>query len=1058
MHEFGDRYQALMAPYVQSKAPAVSYFSSVHGKPISAAGKLDATYWRANMESPVLFYTAISAMLSTTESEPSVFLEIGPHLALAGPLRQIVQEKQLALVPTYISTLARNEDQVHSILSTAGQLFQQGVPLDFAAINGSGHVLADLPSYPWQHDTSYWKESRVTRNWRSRTFPHHELLGSRILESSDLEPSWRNVLQLDSVPWLRDHKIVEDVVFPAAGYIAAVGEAIRQTTGCKEYRLKRLTVKSACLLQEGQTSELVTSLKTVALTENIESEWFNFTIASYDGSKWTKHCTGQARGDSGDFVTSKSVDMHPRTVQSNTWYQAMKRIGLNYGPRFQCLQDITAHPVRPVASANVRANTDLHESVYALHPTVIDQTLQLFTVAVSNGSARRLDKLAIPAVIGELYIGEAGPIIAMEVEAHVTSKGAINGSAVATSDGKLVLSLSESTFNPLETDNSNSELTDNLAAVRTEWKADIDFLPATDFIRSRGIKSDAILLVEKVAVLCMMETSLRIASLDIASEHLRKFRSWLDTEITRITNGEYHWIPEAKGWIALSSEERHELIHQARTDAAVMGADTESVVQVLRLVMDSCDDVFRDRISGVELLLPNNGLASIYTFYQDMIDFGEFFELLGHSQPTMRVLELGAGTGGTTSWVLKALQSTEGVRLFSRYDYTDISAGFFPAAKEKFTSHTGLAYSVLDISKDVAEQDYDLESYDIVIASNVLHATPSLHDTLSNVRKLLVPGGRLFMQELNPNVRWTNYIMGILPGWWLGEADCRRNEPFVSPIRWDQELRAAGFNGVDSLVYDNEEPLQINANMVATAIGKIDSKPGQAISLLYHGEVSAIAQEVAHQFAAEGHAVSWTTLDQEPMNDATVIVLLDLDGPYLFNMSPEQWNTLKSFFSHCSAHSSHVIWVTKTSQIQCLDPSYGLNSGFARTLRSELSLDLSTFEIDTFGAEGWRALVKLSERLRVRRKTELLDPDYEYAFLNGKVHTSRCHWISTKEEEFCATVTTEARLEVRKHGLLSSLAWKSFDAREILKGDEVEVQMRSVGLNFRVCDMTNRSI
>lgn len=1051
MKEFGSRYQALMVPHVHSGAPAISFYSSVYGKAISAAGELDATYWRANMEQPVEFYKAVSAMLSASESKPSVFLEIGPHSALAGPLRQMFQEKQLALIPTYISTLARNENQVHSIFSTAGQLFQQGIPVDFATINGPGQVLTNLPSYPWQHDTSYWKESRVTRNWRLRTFPHHELLGSRIMESGDLEPSWRNVLHLDSVPWLRDHKIDEDIVFPAAGYIAAIGEAIRQTTGCKEYNLKRLVVKSACLLQEGQTLELITTLKPVALTESLESEWFEFTITSYDGTKWTRHCTGQARGGPIQNGALKTVDVHPRAVQTNTWYQAMKRIGLNYGPRFQCLQDITAHPVHPVASANVQASPDLHESAYALHPTVIDQALQLFTVAMSNGLSRRLDKLAIPAVIGELYVGEmVGPSIAMEVEAHVTSKGAIDGSAVATSDGKLVLSLSDSTFNPLDTDNSGSEVVDNLAAVRFEWNPDIDFLPAADLIRPRNNKSDAILLVEKVAVLCMIETLSRIASLDIAAEHLRKFRSWLDMEVARMANGEYHWIPQAKEWVTLSSEERHRLCTQARTDAT-SEADTQAVIQVLQLVLNSCDDIFHDRISGIELLLPNNGLASIYTFYQDMADFGSFFKLLGHSQPTLRILEVGAGTGGTTSWVLKALQSTEGVRLFSRYDYTDISVGFFPSAKEKFSQYTGLEYSVLDISKDVAEQGFEIGTYDVVIASNVLHATPSLHDTLSNVRKLLAPGGRLFMQELNPNLRWTNYIMGILPGWWLGEADHRQNEPFVSPTRWDEELRAASFSGVDSLVYDNAEPLQINANMVSTAIGEIDAQPAKEISLLYHSEVSAIAQEVAHHFVEDGHTVNWITLDQEPKMNATIIALLDVDGPFLYNMAAEQWIAIQSFFSRCSSHSNRVVWVTRTTQMQCTDPSFGLISGFARTLRSELSVELSTFEVDVFGPEAWRSLVKLSELVQVRQKKESLDPDYEYAFLDGKVNTSRCHWISSTDDNgLRGTVSTEARLEVGKHGLLGSLAWKCVDANDVLSGDEVEVQMRSIGLNFRV--------
>ncbi|KAL1597236.1 hypothetical protein SLS60_008818 [Paraconiothyrium brasiliense] len=1036
-----------MAYHSRDDSPTAKFHSSVHGKVVADAGKLDADYWRANMENPVLFYTAINSILSSTQGEPNIFLELGPHPALAGPLRQIFQEKQPRSAPTYISSLARNEDQVHSILSTVGQLFQQGLAIDFNAINGPGTVLTNLPSYPWQHDTSYWKESRVTRNWRLRSFPHHELLGSRILESSDMEPSWRNVLHLDSVPWLRDHKIVEDIVFPAAGYMASIGEAIRQTTGSKVYGIRRLVVKSAFVLQEGQAPEVVTTLKPVALTDSLESEWFEFTIVSYDGAKWTKHCTGEARGGSSQPNFAREVAVHPRRVESSVWYPAMKKIGLNYGPRFQCLQDITAHPVQPVARANVQDNQEWHESVYATHPTVIDQILQLFTVATSNGLARRLHKLAIPAVIGELYIGESGPSIDMEVEARMTSKGAIHGSAFATSDGKLVLSLTESTFNPLETDSVDFGKLDNLAAVRLEWKPDVDFVPATDLIRPRGNKDEATLLVEKVAVLCMIETATRIASLNIASEHLQKFRSWLNMEVTRMADGQYNIFPEAKAWVALPSEERIKLLEMIRADASAREASSP-VASVIQSILDNCDGVFHDRISGIELLLPNNGLASIYTFYQDMVDFSEFFELLGHWQPTMRVLEVGAGTGGTTSWILKALQSAEGVRLFSNYQYTDISAGFFPTAKEKFKEFAGIEYSVLDISKDVVEQGFEPETYDIVIASNVLHATPRLHDTLTNVRKLLTPGGRLFLQELCPNLRWTNFIMGILPGWWLGEADRRPHEPFVSPSRWDEELRAAGFSGLDSVVYDNAAPLQINANIVSRAV-QTDVRPKKEISLIYHAEKSPGAQEVADQFIKQDFAVNWQTLDQEPNDDQMIIILLDLDGPFLHDMGAETWSTIQKFFSHCSTHSNHIIWVTQSSQVSCSDPSYGLLAGFARTLRSELSLDFATFEIDKFGMDAWKALCELSKGFEQRRKKETLSPEYEYVFFDGKINISRFHWISTAENDEAEAMNPEAQLEIGKYGLLGSLAWKIFDVTETLHDEEVEVQIRSVGLNFK---------
>jgi SAM-dependent methyltransferase len=104
--------------------------------------------------------------------------------------------------------------------------------------------------------------------------------------------------------------------------------------------------------------------------------------------------------------------------------------------------------------------------------------------------------------------------------------------------------------------------------------------------------------------------------------------------------------------------------------------------------------------------------------------------------------------------------------------------------KERFAEYSGLEFKTLDIGKDPLEQDFEAETYDLIIARNVIHATPSLNTTLKNVRKLLHPRGRFFLQELVPSpAKMINLIMGPLSGWWLGEPDARPWEPIVSSDR-----------------------------------------------------------------------------------------------------------------------------------------------------------------------------------------------------------------------------------------------------------------------------------
>lgn len=191
--------------------PSVPLYSSVTGKVINSPGKFAASYWCQNLVSPVLFHTAVRTIIAAKFQNP-VWLEIGPHSALAGPLRQIFQAEGAEL--TYVPTLQRGKDDTQSVLSTIGNLWRHNVEVDFNALNPAGTVLTDLPTYSWDHSTRYWDENRPSKEWRMRKFLPHDILGTRLPGSSHLEPTWRNVLRLDEVQWIRDHIVGTDIVFP----------------------------------------------------------------------------------------------------------------------------------------------------------------------------------------------------------------------------------------------------------------------------------------------------------------------------------------------------------------------------------------------------------------------------------------------------------------------------------------------------------------------------------------------------------------------------------------------------------------------------------------------------------------------------------------------------------------------------------------------------------------------------------------------------------------------------------------------------------------------------
>ncbi|KAL9069203.1 MAG: hypothetical protein Q9157_006247 [Trypethelium eluteriae] len=1046
MEEIGGAYEKLLQGHVSSIAPTIPFFSSVTGKHLMGSKALSESYWRRNLESPVLFNTAVQEMLQVFPHD-SVFLEIGPHSALAGPLREIFKSTDRQANLSYVSTLVRGKNSSQTLLETMGNLYMQAIRFDFGMVTPGNRVLTELGTYPWHHDKQYWNETRVTREWRFRKFPPHELLGSRILEGNDLEPTWRNILRLEDVPWIEDHKIANDIIFPAAGYIGMVGEAIKQAKDTAEFSLRRFVIKTALVLQDAVPVEMMTSLRPVRLTTFLDSAWYEFSVSSHNGTSWTIHCVGQVKVGTDQTGKLKQVGEFARKIPSAGWYGALKRLGYNYGPDFQGLGGITACPKSGSAAASLIDRYRNCDMTYQLHPTTIDLCLQLFTVAMSKGVARQMTKLCVPTSIEELQVNHGAANIQVEAMAQSTKHGSISGNAFALADGQRVLQLGGVKFSPLDNGNPSEDL-DTVAGAYLHWKPDLDLAPTDQLMRQRISHKESRIRLEKLALLCILETRHRIASIETPISHLQKLRSWLDMQVSRIRIGEYGHLHDAQQFVELDRGMRLERIDQLSNEIKQSGG--AEISEVMLRLLCHCEHIFEGSTESIDVLLQDGGLWNIYKYCQEVWDCSRFFELLGHATPTLKVLEIGAGTGGTTASVLKDLVGPSGARMYSRYDYTDISAGFFVAAKERFKDYQNINYSVLDITQDPTDQGFDSGSYDLIIASNVLHATPSIGITLRHVRKLLRPQGRLFLQELTPQVRMINFIMGFLQGWWLGEKDGRPDEPFITVDRWDGELRRAGFSGADLIAYDDDQPWQINANIVSYAIEEESEKKvtsTKEVTLICEGSMSSTVLEVKGVLEKNGFQVRLSSIDLDPPATGDVISLLDLTAPFFDDISEQRLLSLQRYFGGMG--TAGMLWVTKSSQVGCSNPRYSQVVGVARTVRSELLTHFATLELDSVSLSSIEAICHVFRKFQRRTRGGEIDSDFEYALVDGVVQIPRYHWISTGQQlETIPKDKLPMKLEIAKFGLLQSLRWVQ-DKAFSLDGDQVEVEPRAIGLNFK---------
>ncbi|KAJ6013940.1 type I iterative polyketide synthase [Penicillium herquei] len=308
MKNVAEAYLSAIESIKPSSTATATFFSSVTGH-IAEPPELGAAYWVQNLTSPVLFANALSKMCADEDSRPNLLMEIGPHSALKGPILDTL--KVLGSVASkigYAPTVIRNVDPAQSVLDAAGAVFVRGGTIDINTINfpisggATRAFLRDLPRYPWQHSTKYWHESRIPQKHCSRDGVRNDLLGAQAFYSNDLEPTWRNIIRLDDIPWLREHKMQGMAVFPLAGYLSMAVEAAKRRAEQNDavfshFDFREVKTGSALVLSEDADSETTITLRPYAEgTRGNSDVWDEFRICSWNTKRgWTEHCSGLVR-------------------------------------------------------------------------------------------------------------------------------------------------------------------------------------------------------------------------------------------------------------------------------------------------------------------------------------------------------------------------------------------------------------------------------------------------------------------------------------------------------------------------------------------------------------------------------------------------------------------------------------------------------------------------------------------------------------------------------------------------------------------------------------------
>ena len=286
----------------------VAFYSSLKGRLLEHSD-LDTRYWVDNLTSPVLFSDAMHSLCSLNsapEIQIDTLIELGPHSALKGPIRQILQElPEKVPRPVYLPALVRNESAITTTLQMASNLLMAGLSLNLAVINFPGEssmpaLITDLPSYSWTHDERYWAESRIGRAYRLKPGRRNELIGTPTGGFSDDEQKWRAIVNTDSMPWVRDHKVHSQILYPVAGYLivameAASKKAIAAGKQFDRFCLREVVVDRALVLSEFTDVEMSISLRPHHESARTASaSWDEFSISSWTTTKGGMNTVGDS--------------------------------------------------------------------------------------------------------------------------------------------------------------------------------------------------------------------------------------------------------------------------------------------------------------------------------------------------------------------------------------------------------------------------------------------------------------------------------------------------------------------------------------------------------------------------------------------------------------------------------------------------------------------------------------------------------------------------------------------------------------------------------------------
>ena len=821
------------AHQVRFNAPYLPLVANVTGQLFKPGEVPNAAYWRRHVRETVRFSTGIATLRAQGYE---LFLEIGPSPTLLGMGRRCLPEGTGVW-------LREGRDDWQQILESLAGLYTRGVEVDWQGFDRDYHRRrVALPTYPFQ-GRRFWideNKSRPTPHPSSKAL--HPLLHQCTRSPLLKEIIFESRLSTALFPYFDDHRVHGLVVLPLTAYLEIIWAATQTALGPGAHALQDVVMHEPLGLS-GHEERIIQLVLTPDDGSTAGFQLISVaTTRQGDKISWKVHMTGNvALGKTNGAPPEAAKQLAVEAVQLrcqedvpiDTYYRQLWQRGLQFGPRFRGIERLWRRDGESLGQIRLAPELQSELGDYQLHPALLDACLQIFVAAwPSNGEQTADNETYLPLRL-ESYRFHKQPTAQMWSHVLVRtdeSKKAESYTAdvsVFDAEGFLVAELNGLVVKRASAEALQGVGQENIA----EWLYEIAWRPKPLItLDARGSSPDDLPSLAQIVQhvhtqVSQVRTQAELAAYKALLPRLDALCSAYVWRAFQQLGGEFYprqrYTTEAVArQLGVTDKYRRllERMLEMLAEDSVLKRDGSNW-EVCRVpdmanpephrqtLMDKYPDstaeltltascgqhlaeVLRGEYDPLQLLFPGGSVELLEKLYQRSPLMRAMNRLVETAMAAvvanmpkdrpLRILELGAGTGGTTGFILPALRAK-----YSEYVFTDVSPLFLKRAAQKFCDYPFVRYQLVDVERDPGAQGFASHQFDVVIAANVLHATSDLRQTVRYVQRLLASGGLMILVEGTARERWVDLTFGLTEGWWkFTDVDLRPLHALLSQQKW----------------------------------------------------------------------------------------------------------------------------------------------------------------------------------------------------------------------------------------------------------------------------------